>query len=180
MKAGYARVSTQDQNLDMQVTELNKAGCDIIYHETVSGLKEREQLYKCLNRLNKGDTLVCYKLDRLGRSTREVVNIVYDLSDKGVHIISLSDRFDTSTASGKLMMDILISFASFERNLISDRTKIALQTAKANGKKLGRPKYLNKTNVKLAKKMYKQGYKREKIREILNISESTLYRYLNQ
>ena len=120
---GYARVSTREQNLDMQITALRKAGCEKIFSEKVSGVKERPVLKECLSYLREGDTLVVYKFDRIGRSLKDLVDIFADLNRRGIMLTSIEDHVGASSPSGKLMMNIFASLAEFERDLIIERTK---------------------------------------------------------
>lgn len=119
-RIGYARVSTKDQNLDLQLAELEKAGCEKVYSEHKSGIKARLKLAEAIKYLRKGDILVVYKFDRLGRSLSDLLNIISELHEKGVEIMSLKDNIDTSSTSGKLMMHIFASLAEFERDLIKE------------------------------------------------------------
>lgn len=178
-KIGYARVSKNEQSLDQQVLSLTQYGCDIIYKEVNSSVKTRPELEKALKSMNKGDILVVYKLDRLGRSLVDLVYKLDYINKKGAEFVSIVDKFDTTTTNGKMMLGISIVFAEFERNLISDRTKATLKAMKESGVKLGRPGYLDHNKVKQAKKLRKQGYKLSYIQANLGISQATLYRYLN-
>ena len=144
MKLGYARVSTDDQNLHLQLDALEAAGCDDVFKEKVSGAKtDRPQLDVLLAKARKGDVIVVYKLDRLGRSLGHLVALVHDLMAKGIGLKSLSDPFDTTTAQGKLIFNIFASLAEFERELIVERTKAGLKAARARGRLGGRPKGLS-------------------------------------
>lgn len=134
-KIGYARVSTKDQNLDLQLAELEKAGCEKVYSEHKSGVKARLELAEAIKYLRNGDILVVYKFDRLGRSLSDLLNIISELHEKGVEIMSLKDNIDTSSTSGKLMMHIFASLAEFERDLIIERTQAGRKAAMARGKK---------------------------------------------
>lgn len=193
MKFGYARVSTNEQSLDLQIDALEKAGCQegYIFSEKVSGKKkDRPQLKKMLERLRKGDTVMVWKIDRLGRSLKDLVNIVDKIKDKDAHFVSVEDNFDTTTAGGELFFHIFASLAQFESSLISKRTKAGLASARARGRKGGRPKGLSEKTLrkaKTAKTMYKakneKGVAEYSVTEIcgeLNISKSTLYRYLKE
>src|ERR1700712_4225948 len=123
MHYGYARVSTPDQNLTLQTDALQKAGCEFIYKEKISGAtKERPELQKMLGKLQKGDTLTVWKLDRLGRSIRDLVNIINDLNKKGVQFISVMDGINTATATGRFTFHLFASLAEFEREIVSERT----------------------------------------------------------
>lgn len=144
MLIGYARVSTQDQNLDMQLDALTAHGCERIYQEKQSGktAQDRPDLQKLLDAVREGDTVVVYKLDRLGRSTKDLIEIVNALQDKGVGFVSLNEQIDTTGAMGKLVFQIFAALAEFERNTISERTKAGLQAAKARGRLGGRKRAL--------------------------------------
>ena len=133
MIIGYARVSTRDQNLDMQLSALHGAGCEQIYQEKVSGIKERPELERCLQSLRSGDTLVVYKLDRLGRSLRNLVEIIDDLTHREVAITSIKDNIDASTATGRMIVNLFATLAEFERDMIAERCQTGRQAAKARG-----------------------------------------------
>lgn len=141
MMVGYARVSTEEQNLDLQVDALTRAGCERIFQDRgVSGaLASRPALDKAIERLQPGDTLVTWKLDRLGRSLSHLIHVVTSLEGKGVAFRSLSEAIDTGTASGRLLFHVMGALAEFERSLISERTKAGMAAARARGKVLGRP-----------------------------------------
>lgn len=140
MKIGYARVSTADQHLRMQEDALKNAGCKKIYHDTASGIKaDRSGLEKALEQLREGDVLVVWKLDRLGRSLRHLIDIIEQLHAKNIGFQSLRESIDTTTTGGKLVFHIFSALAEFERDLIRDRTNAGLQAARARGKKGGRP-----------------------------------------
>lgn len=131
MKIGYARVSTQDQQLHLQVDALQAAGCADIVQEKASSFKDRPQLQQLLTRLRTGDTLIVWKLDRLGRSLKDLVSLVTGFQDKGVHFVSLHDHLDTTTAQGRLMFNLFASLAEFERDLIRERTKAGLMAGRS-------------------------------------------------
>ena len=139
MKIGYARVSTVDQSLDLQNDGLKKAGCEKIFTDHgVSGAKtERPGLDKALDQIRKGDTLVIWKLDRLGRSLSHLLSIIEDLKQKGVDFASIQDGFDTSTASGKMVFSVIGAMAEYEKNLTRERTMAGLASARARGRKRG-------------------------------------------
>jgi len=183
MKIGYARVSTKDQNLDMQLDALNKAGCEKIYREKISGAgKERPELQKMLENIREGDVIVIWKLDRLGRSLQHLVEIVNDLMTKKVGLQSLNDPIDTTTPQGRLAFNIFGSLAEFEREVIRERTRAGLEAARSRGRQGGRPKGLSdKAQQKaiIAETLYKeQKLTVQQIAEQLNISKATLYSYL--
>jgi DNA invertase Pin-like site-specific DNA recombinase len=183
MLIGYARVSTQDQTLDLQRDALKAAGCDKLYTETASGaLVERRKLEEALEFARPGDTIVVWRLDRLGRSLRHLIETVTDLEKRGVGFKSLTENIDTTSSSGKLIFHIFGALAEFERNLIRERTLAGLEAARARGRKGGRPK-LDATNRKaqLARKLHED--KDRSIQDIcqaLHISRATFYRYINQ
>lgn len=154
MIIGYARVSTTDQTCSLQLDALSRAGCERVYQESVSGVaKERPELAKCLDALRAGDTLTVWRLDRLGRSLKDLMVIISDLEERGVGLRSLTEAIDTTTAGGKLIFHIFASLAEFERNLIKERTKAGLQAARARGRHGGRPVKLNPNQVQKARAM---------------------------
>ena len=179
MKIGYARVSTNDQNLDLQTDALKKAGCKKIFSDRgVSGVKTaRPGLDKALDQIRKGDILVIWKLDRLGRSLSHLLSIIEDLKQKGVDFASVQDGFDTSTASGKMVFSVIGAMAEYERNLIRERTMAGLAAARSRGRKGGRPKQLNEGQVKVAIALADAGELTiNEIREQVGCSRSTYYR----
>lgn len=180
---GYARVSTEDQDLSLQLDDLKKAGCTKIYKDKVSGAKtERKELSACLASLESGDTLMVWRIDRLGRSLQHLVAVVTDLKERKINFKSLNDgAIDTTTASGELIFNIFASLAQFERRLIQERTKAGLRAARARGKKGGRkPIKADDSKVIAAKKMYSNlHFSINEICENLNISRATFYRYIN-
>ena len=152
MKIGYARVSTNDQNLDLQTDALKQAGCKKIFTDQgMSGAKaERPGLDKALAHIRKKDVLVIWKLDRLGRSLKDLLSIVEGLKEQGAHFASIQDGFDTSTASGKMVFSVIGAMAEYERNLTRERTRAGLAAARARGRMGGRPKALDESQVKVA------------------------------
>ncbi len=180
MKVGYSRVSTREQNLDLQQDALMNAGCDKIYSEKISGVKsERPELGKAIEYCREGDTLVVWKLDRIGRSTKNLIEIVTTLSEKGVHLKSLNESLDTSTPGGKLIFHIFASLAEFERDIISDRTKAGLEAARQRGRSGGRPRSIDSDLLEKIKKMYAAGISISDLSEQLKVSKPTIYRYLS-
>ncbi|MCF8004041.1 MAG: recombinase family protein [Chromatiaceae bacterium] len=154
MRIGYARVSTQDQNPALQLDALAGAGCEQVFHEKVSGrIRARPELDACLRTLRKGDTLVVWRLDRLGRSLKDLVEIVNGLDCKGIAFQSLTESIDTSSAGGRLVFHVSGALAEFEHNLIADRTRAGLAAARARGRKGGRKLKLSKGDVKKAAAM---------------------------
>ena len=181
MLVGYARVSTPSQSLDLQIRALKEAGCDKIFTDIASGAKTVRSGFKDAEMiLRAGDTLVVWKLDRLGRSIRHLIESINDLKEKGVGFRSLQEAINTQTSGGKLVFHIFSALAEFERDLIRERTNAGLEAARARGKKGGRPKSLKQPkNVALLKQMHADSnYSIGEICETLNISRSTLYRYL--
>ncbi|MGV8167503.1 MAG: recombinase family protein [Alkaliphilus sp.] len=176
---GYARVSTVEQKLDLQFDALVKYGIDKrnIFSEIASGSKnERIKLNRLLNYVQEGDTIVVWKLDRIGRSTKHLVDLMTFFEEKKVNFVSLNENFDTSTATGKLVFNIFSSLAQFERDLIIERTKAGLISARARGRVGGRPK-VDREKISLAKKMYQDGkYTVKEIVRATGISKATLYR----
>lgn len=183
MKIGYARVSTKEQSLAMQVDALKKAGCDKIHEEIASGAKtSRPVLEEIMRNLREGDTLVIWKLDRLGRNLAHLIHLTTKLIEIKVGLISLNDPIDTSTAQGRMVFGIFASLAEFERELIRERTQAGLTSARARGRKGGRPKGMTQAAIEkatIAEALYKNGsIPVKKIAEQLGISKTTLYLYL--
>ncbi|MEQ9404788.1 MAG: recombinase family protein [Cyclobacteriaceae bacterium] len=182
MKVGYARVSTQDQKLELQISELEKYGCEKVFREKKSAVKERPQLDKLLAHLRKGDAVVVWKLDRLGRSLRHLIDLVALFKEKGVDFVSLNDNIDTTTIQGRLIFNIFASFAEFERELISERTKAGLKSAREQGRVGGRKPGLTdeaKTKAWAAHQLYENGEMPiSDILKQLKVSRATFYRYL--
>ncbi len=178
---GYARVSTEEQNLDMQLDALQKFGVEKIYKEKLTGTrKDRPQLEELLKVLRSGDKVVVYKLDRISRSTKHLIELSEVFSDMDVHFVSITDNIDTSTAMGKFFFRTMASIAELERDIISERTKSGLQAARSRGKKGGRPTK-REDKVEIAIKMYKsKDYSIKEITEMTGLSKTTLYRYLEK
>jgi DNA invertase Pin-like site-specific DNA recombinase len=183
MLIGYARVSTADQTLALQQDALNKAGCDQIYTDTASGsAAERSGLEQALSHLRKGDTLVVWRLDRLGRSLRHLIDTITALDERGIGFKSITENIDTTTSGGKLIFHIFGALAEFERDIIRERTQAGLSAARARGRRGGRPKrQVSSRKITMAKALYAD--KTNSVSEIcktLGISRATLYRYLDQ
>src|ERR671926_139739 len=154
MLIGYARVSTNEQNLSLQRDALEKAGCEQIYTDHVSGTKARRPgLEQALSHLRSGDTLVVWRLDRLGRSLRHLIDTVADLQEKGIGFKSITESIDTTTSGGRLVFNIFASLAEFEREIIRERTQAGLQAARARGRKGGRPKALTDKQIDMLNKL---------------------------
>ena len=181
MLVGYARVSTHDQNIDLQKDELAKAGCQRIFCDIISGVKsERTGLNEAINYVREGDVLVVWKLDRLGRSLKHLINIVSELEKQKIGFKSLRENIDTTSSGGRLIFHVFGALAEFERELIKERTCAGLLAARSRGKKGGRPKIMDAKKIAMAKTLYND--KKNSIGDIcktLKISKPTLYRYLN-
>lgn len=183
MKIGYARVSTKDQNIDMQLRALKKAGCKKIYQENASGIKtDRPILNGLIEELRAGDVLVVWKLDRLGRSLQHLVGLIQLFTKKKIGLCSLKDPIDTTTSQGRLVFNIFASLAEFERDIIRDRTQAGLSAARARGRLGGRPPGLPKKSESIAcaaETLYREcKLSVVQIAKKLSISKSTLYKYL--
>jgi len=182
MKIGYARVSTKDQNLDLQIEALQKAGCEKIFEEKISGsTKNRPELDKMIEQFRPGDELYVWRLDRLGRSLKHIIDLVLALSEKGIIIKGLADGVDTSTINGRLFLNLMASLAEYERELIRERTKAGLQSARARGRLGGRPKGFSKETISkllLMRSVYRNAKKSpEEIYTALGLTRATFYRY---
>lgn len=179
MKIGYARISTEDQNIDLQIDALKNEGCTIIFKDEKSSgaLTFRPGLEKAINKLNEGDTLVVWSLDRLGRSLQHLIKIIHLLGNRKINFKSLNESIDTGTAGGELLFHIMGALAQFERHLISERTKAGLKAAKKRGKKLGRPFTLTDSQITHAKEAVLSGLQTvSEMAKILKIHRSTLHR----
>ena len=179
MLVGYARVSTQDQNLSLQRDALNAARCEKIFEDKATGANaDRPGLTEALHFMRPGDTLVIWKLSRLGRSTKQLIETVQQLQEKGIELRSLNESIDTTTAAGKLMFTIVAAFAQFERDNMIENTRAGLDAARARGKKGGRPPKLDEKKAALARELAQD--KSRPIKEIcdlLHISRTTFYKY---
>ena len=183
MRVGYARVSTHDQHLALQLDALRKAGCRQVYEEIISGARaERPVLQQALAHLRAGDVLMIWKLDRLGRSLRHLIEVVSDLAQRGIGFKSLQENLDTTTSSGKLVFHMFGALAEFERDLIRERTQAGLTAARARGRFGGRPRGLSRqaeATALAAETLYREGQLSvQQIAEKLHIAKSTLYVYL--
>lgn len=176
---GYARVSRDTQNLDRQIDALKRYGVDKIYNEKMTGTKrDRPELAKLLDRMTEGDTVVIESLSRLGRSTKDLIELTELFQSKGVNLVSLKESIDTNTSTGKLLFTLMSAIAQFERDVIADRTREGLQAARARGRKGGRPR-INIESIRKAVKLYKtMQYTLKEIEELTGVKKSTLYRNL--
>jgi DNA invertase Pin-like site-specific DNA recombinase len=180
MLIGYARISTQDQTLALQQDALEKAGCEKIFTDTVSGTKaERKGLTEALSHLRAGDTLVVWRLDRLGRSLRHLIDTITALDERGVGFKSLQENIDTTTSGGKLVFHIFGALAEFEREIIRERTQAGLASARSRGRAGGRPKALTAKEVQMLRNMVAdKSLTVSDICKILGIGKTTFYRYM--
>ncbi len=179
MHFGYVRVSTQDQHLDLQREALTKAGCQKIFEDKASGSRaERPGLHHLLEMLREGDTLVVWKLDRLGRSVKHLVDLVSDLARQGMHFKSLTDAIDTSTPSGRFFFHVMASLAEMERDLTVERTRAGLEAARQLGRIGGRKRQMTDSKIKSAKKLLASGIPPRDVAKNLGVSIPTLYRWI--
>lgn len=182
MKIGYARVSTKDQKLEMQKSALKDFGCQTIFEEKQSAVKHRKELEKMLAKIRPGDVVVVWKIDRLGRSLKDLIDLVNKFKNIGAEFVSLSDNINSSTPQGRLIFDLFGSFAEFEREIISERTRAGLAEARKNGRNPGRPPGLSKESKKTAWAAYHMTKKGDmsvsKIIAELKLNKASYYRYL--
>ena len=177
MKIGYARVSREDQNLDLQLDALNKAGCDVIFkdHGFSGSLTSRPELDKCLETLKEGDSLVVWKFDRLGRTAFHLTKLVQELLDRGIFFVSLTQGFDTATPSGKFMATVMAGAAEYERDVLIERTKAGLEAARSRGVRLGRESVYSPRQTEI-QGLLSQGYTTRQVSELTGIPKSTVSR----
>ena len=183
MKIGYARVSTGLQNLNLQEDQLNQYGCEKIFSDHISGSKsKRPGLDKAIEFARSGDTIVVWRLDRLGRNMEDLITLVNELNNRGVSFHSLEENItmDKSSSTGQLLFHLFAAFAEFERNLILERSSAGRIAARARGRYGGRPEKLNKQDLKLLKTLYDNGTPIKTIAEQWKVSRTTIYRYLNR
>ncbi len=182
MLIGYARVSTHEQQLDLQLDALKAAGCVRVFHDTASGARAaRPGLDDALNHAREGDTIVVWRLDRLGRSLKHLIEVVTALQERGVGFRSLEETVDTTTSGGRLIFHVFGALAEFERNLIQERTQAGLAAARARGRNGGRPRKLSKQREKLLYRLYdEREHTVAEIATMMGISKSALYRYLDR
>ncbi len=177
---GYARVSTADQSLDLQIDALRRAGCDRVFTDTASGaLSDRVRLAAALDYLRPGDALVVWRLDRLGRSLRHLVDTVVGLEERGVGFRSVQEAIDTTTPGGKLVFHVFCALAEFERDLVRERTHAGLAAARARGRVGGRKPALSPKKVAVARRLYDEGdHTVADIARVVGVSRATVYRHL--
>ena len=181
-RIGYTRVSTIAQTLDQQQTALEAAGVTKFFSDTMSGARDdRPGLAELLAYVRDGDTVVVWKLDRLGRNLAHILSTVKELTERGVTLVSVTDGIDSSTAAGRMMIGVLGSLAAYERELIQERTALKRAASRANGTKFGRPRKVSDTeHIATAKRMKADGHTGKAIAKYLGVSRSTLYRYLDE
>ena len=183
LKIGYARVSTGLQNLNLQEDRLNQYGCEKIFSDHISGSKsKRPGLDKAIEFARSGDTIVVWRLDRLGRNMEDLITLVNELNNRGVSFHSLEENItmDKSSSTGQLLFHLFAAFAEFERNLILERSSAGRIAARARGRYGGRPEKLNNKDLKLLKTLYDNGTPIKTIAEQWQVSRTTIYRYLNK
>jgi DNA invertase Pin-like site-specific DNA recombinase len=179
MLIGYARVSTQDQNLELQRKALLDAGCEKIFDDKLSGSRsDRPGLAQALEFLRDGDTLVVWKLDRLGRSVKHLVDLVGELREQGIQFRSLTDSIDTATPSGRFFFHVMASLAEMERELTIERTKAGLEVARSLGRVGGRKRRMTDSKIESAKKLLASGVPPRDVAKNLGVSVPTLYRWV--
>ncbi|HDE5291325.1 recombinase family protein [Staphylococcus aureus] len=180
-KIGYARVSTKDQNLDNQIDTLLKYGCEKVFSEKISGkANKRSQFELCLDYLRKGDVLIVTKIDRLGRTTKQLIDLMEYLNEKGIEFKALDNDIDTNTPIGKVFFYLMSVFAELEVTLNSERTKDSLARARARGRNGGRPKVSNKTKEYVKMLYESKKYTGAEIAEKANVGRSTVYKILKE
>jgi DNA invertase Pin-like site-specific DNA recombinase len=184
LKIGYARVSTGLQNLNLQEDRLNQYGCEKIFSDHISGSRsKRPGLDKAIEFARSGDTIVVWRLDRLGRNMEDLITLVNELNNRGVSFHSLERKnitMDKSSSTGQLLFHLFAAFAEFERNLILERSSAGRMAARARGRYGGRPEKLNKQDLTLLKTLYDNGTPIKTIAEQWKVSRTTIYRYLNK
>ena len=180
MQIGYARVSTQDQNPELQLDALKEAGCEKVFVEKASGAqRERPELQAALEFVRSGDMLVVWKLDRLARSLKQLIETVESLEERGIGFRSLTEAIDTTTSGGRLVFHIFGALAEFERSIIRERTMAGLASARARGRLGGRPRGLSQDDITAAKALLNdQHITVDQVARRLGVATSTLYRYL--
>jgi DNA invertase Pin-like site-specific DNA recombinase len=181
MKYGYVRVSAKSKNLDIQIEALKKYEVDEIYEEKMSAQsKKKSEFKKLISHLKTGDTLVVYKLDRLGRTVKQLLQLAEEFQENGINFVSIKENLDTSTTTGKFVFNIFCELAQMERNLISERTIEGLKSAKEKGRTPGRPPVEDKKLDMAFRMYYSNDYLIKEIINATGIAKSTLYKYLNQ
>ena len=178
MLVGYARVSTEDQNLELQLDALKQAGAEKVFTDKVSSVKNRPGLEEALAYVREGDVLVVWKLDRLGRTVKGLIDLVASLQERGVQFRSLTDGIDTSTPAGRFFFHVMAALAEMERELIRERTNAGLASARARGRKGGRKPKMSESKLAAAKQLLDAGRPAQEVADNLGVSRATLYRGL--
>lgn len=180
-RIGYARVSTKDQSLDSQIDVLKEQGCERIYSEKVSGRKyKRTELDRCLDYIRDGDTLVITKLDRLGRTTKQLIELSQYLEEKGIDLEIIDTNVNTKDAMGKMFFTMMSAFAELEANLLSERTKKGLESARARGRKGGRPGIGEEKEEMIMSLYDSKKYTGEEISKMTKVSRTTIYKVIKK
>ena len=180
-KIGYARVSTKEQKLDLQIDLLKEKGCEKIFFEKASGRKiNRTELDKCLDYMREGDTLVIYKLDRLGRTTKQLIELSQFLDDNGIDLEIIDMNINTKNAMGKMFFTMMSAFAELEANLLSERTKKGLESARARGKFGGRKPMSEEKRLYIKSLYDSKKYTLKEIEKLTGVSKPTIYRAINR
>lgn len=176
---GYARVSTADQDPQLQLDALDRAGCDDVFVDTASGLRtDRPEFAACMRNLRAGDTLVVWKLDRLGRSTQHLLSITQELDARGIHFRTLTESIDTSTPAGRLLFTLMAAIAAFERDLIVERTRAGMAAARRRGIRPGPRTVMNPEKIETARALLAAGEPGSRVCKVIGVSRATLYRHL--
>lgn len=178
MLVGYARVSTEDQNLELQLDALKQAGAENVFTDKVSSVKNRPGLEEALAYVRQGDVLVVWKLDRLGRTVKGLIDLVASLQERGVQFRSLTDGIDTSTPAGRFFFHVMAALAEMERELIRERTNAGLAAARARGRQGGRKPKMSESKLAAAKQLLDAGRPAQEVADNLGVSRATLYRGL--
>ncbi len=178
MLVGYARVSTEDQNLELQLDALKQAGAEKVFTDKVSSVKNRPGLEEALAYVRQGDVLVVWKLDRLGRTVKGLIDLVASLQERGVQFRSLTDGIDTSTPAGRFFFHVMAALAEMERELIRERTNAGLASARARGRQGGRKPKMSESKIAAAKQLLDAGRPAQEVADNLGVSRATLYRGL--
>jgi DNA invertase Pin-like site-specific DNA recombinase len=181
MLIGYARVSTSDQKIDLQVDALQQAGCERLFQDVMSSTRlNRPGLQEALSHLRQGDTLVIWKLDRLGRSVKGLITLTETLKARGIAFVSLQDKIDTATPLGEFFFHVVGAFAQLERSLIVERTQAGLAAARARGRRGGRPRKVTKAKLRIAMAaMADRNSNASEVARLIGINRTVLYRYVN-
>jgi len=179
MLVGYARASTQEKNLELQLSALKESNCEKLYQDQLSSTRNnRPGLQLALEALRAGDTLIVWKLDRLGRTVEDLIDLVNQLHQKNIHFKSIADNIDTSTSSGHIFFHVVASLAQMEQELVAERTKVGLAAARAQGKVGGRKRKMTRSKLESAKKLLGSGMSPKDVAQNFGVSIPTLYRWI--